>query len=89
MGVMSTILGALSLASIITVLILSYKAAGEGSRRLGATLFIALAFSISGLFIGAISKTKHDSFMLFCYLGIVLNLIAFFFDCVILYLGIY
>lgn len=88
-AVMSTILGIISIASIIIVVFLTFRAGGVAKRQYGTSLLLALIFSMIGEVLGVLSKTEKDMFYFFSYLGIVLNLLAIAAISVILYAGAY
>ena len=85
-GIMSTILGVISLATLSYAVIMSYLKAGDIPRQYGAA---AMLFSFVGAALGVISKTERDKFYLFTYLGIGLNVLALAAISVILYAGAY
>lgn len=86
---MSTILGTISLGTIVLVTILSFHARGAAKRQYGTSLFLAMIFSLVGVALGALAKTEKEKFYFFCYLGIILNLLALFAISAILYAGAY
>lgn len=88
-GIMSTILGAISIVSIILVIVISFRNGGTISPKYGVSLFLAMIFSVVGVVLGAVAKTEKDKFYLFCYIGIALNLIALLALSMILYIGSY
>lgn len=88
-GIMSTILGLLSLITLGTAVYLSYLHQGEPSERYGTAAFLAAVFMIAGLILGAVSMTEKEKFMLFRFLGIVLNVLAFAVLSLILFAGAY
>lgn len=88
-GIMSTILGLLSLITLGTAVYLSYLHQGEPSERYGTAAFLAAVFMIAGLILGAVSMTEKEKFMLFRVLGIVLNVLAFAVLSLILFAGAY
>lgn len=86
---MSTILGTISLGTIVLVTILSFQAGGAAKRQYGTSLFLAMIFSFVGVALGALAKTEKEKFYFFCYLGIILNLLALCAISAILYAGAY
>lgn len=86
-GVMSTVLGVLSVGSLILAAYLSYVEKGAENMRYGAACFLALIFAFVGIVLGAVSKTERDKFYLFSYVGIALNLAAVGLASLILYAG--
>lgn len=88
-GIMSTILGVISLATLAYAVIMSYFRAGNIPRQYGAAAMLVMIFAFVGIVLGVISKTERDKFYLFTYLGIVLNVLALAVISVILYAGAY
>lgn len=88
-GIMSTILGVISLATLAYAVVMSYLRAGDIPRQYGAAAMLVMIFAFVGIGLGAVSKTERDKFYLFSYLGIVLNVLALAVISVILYAGAY
>lgn len=88
-GIMSTILGAISLLTLIYVVAMSYKMAGQVPQNYGNATFLATIFAFIGVILGVVSKSERDRFYLFTYLGIGLNVLALAVASVILYAGAY
>lgn len=88
-GIMSTILGVISLATLAYAVVMSYLRAGDIPRQYGAAAMLVMIFAFVGIVLGAVSKTERDKFYLFSYLGIVLNVIVLGVISVILYAGAY
>lgn len=88
-GIMSTILGILSILTFIVAVYLSYMADGVSSERYGTAGLFASLFMFIGLGLGVWSFSEKDKFKLFPILGILFNLIAFFILSLILYAGAY
>ena len=88
-GIMSTILGTISIAAIVIVIVLSFHADGVAKRQYGTTVLLALIFSLTGIVLGVLSKLEKDMFYFFSYLGIILNLLAVCAVSFILYAGAY
>lgn len=88
-GIMATILGVISLATLAYAVVTSYLRAGDIPRQYGAAAMLVMIFSFVGIILGVISKTERDRFYLFSYLGIALNLLALVVISVILYAGAY
>lgn len=88
-GIMSSILGILSIVTFITAVYLSYRGKGESSARYGAAGVLASVFMLVGLGLGIYSCTEKDRFRFFPILGIILNGAAFFILSLILYAGAY
>ena len=88
-GIMSTILGIISLATLAYAIIMSYLRAGDIPRQYGTAAMLVMIFAFVGIILGVVSKTERDKFFFFTYLGIVLNVLALVVISVILYAGAY
>lgn len=86
-SIMSTILGVLSVASLILAAYLSYMDKGKENMRYGAACFLALIFAFIGVGSGVAGRMEKDKFYLFSYIGIALNLAAIGLASLILYAG--
>jgi hypothetical protein len=88
-GIMATILGVISLASLVYVIADSYTKAGDVPLQYGAVAFLTMIFAFVGIVLGVMSKSDRDKFYFFSYLGIVLNVLVLAALSVILYAGAY
>lgn len=88
-GIMSTILGIISMVSVWVAVYQTFLAKGEAATNMGVVGLMITCFSVTGVVLGYISKKEHDKFMFFPYLGMVLNVIALGCVSVILYAGAY
>ena len=88
-GIMSTILGVISLATLVYAVVMSYLKAGDIPRQYGAAAMLVMIFAFIGIILGVVSKTERDKFFFFSYLGIALNVLALAVISVILYAGAY
>ncbi len=88
-GIMGTILGVISLISLVYIIEDSYSTAGEVPIQYGAGAFLTMIFAFVGIVLGVLSKSDKDKFYFFSYLGIVLNVIVLATLSVILYAGAY
>ena len=88
-GIMSTILGIISLVSIWMAVYQTFLARGNAATNMGVVGLVITCFSIIGLILGYVSKKEQDKFLLFPYLGMILNIIALGCISVILYAGAY
>ena len=88
-GIMSAILGMISLVSIWMAVYQTFLARGEATTNMGVVGLMITIFSAIGLVLGYLSKKEHDKFMFFPYLGMVLNILALTGISVILYAGAY
>ena len=88
-GIMSAILGIISLVSVWAAVYQTFLARGEASTNMGVVGLMITLFSATGLVLGYMAKKENDKYMLFPYLGMVLNVIALGCISVILYAGAY
>lgn len=88
-GIMSTVFGALSFATLVTAVYLSYRNGGESSARYGAAAFLAVIFLCVGVVLGIYSTTEKEKFRLFTVLGILINILAFGMLSLVLFAGAY
>lgn len=88
-GIMSTILGVISLVTLAYTVIMSYLKAGDVPVQYGAAVMLVMIFAFAGIILGVVSKAERDKFYLFSYLGIVLNVLVLLLISVILYAGAY
>lgn len=88
-GIMSTILGVLSIITLGTAIYLSYLNKGAATARYGAAALLAVIFMITGIILGVWSTTEKEKFRLFTVLGIITNVLAFGMLSIILFAGAY
>ncbi len=88
-GIMASILGIISLATLAYTLVMSYRSAGNVPREYGAAALLVTIFAFVGVALGVISKTEKDKYYFFSYLGIILNVAALAVISAILYAGAY
>ncbi|MDR2888976.1 MAG: DUF6142 family protein [Lachnospiraceae bacterium] len=88
-GIMSTILGTISIGTLIFVLYFSYQRQGIIPERFAATALLALIFAFVGIALGFVGMTEKNRFRLFPGIGIGLNVIAIGLVSLILYAGAY
>lgn len=86
-GIMSTILGAISLAALGAVVFLAYRSGGEAAPGFGVTGILALIFSLTGVVLGILTIRDKNYYRLFPVLGTLLNLLALGGISLILYAG--
>ena len=86
-GVMSAILGAISVGTLITAVFLTYRNGGQAQTRYAAAAFVAAVFSVVGIVLGIMSRFERDIFKLFPNLGIILNSLSILFVIGVLILG--
>ncbi len=88
-GIMATILGVISLATLVYMMVMSYQRAGDIPRQYGAAALLSMLFAFVGIVLGVISKSERDKFYFFSYLGIGLNVLVLAVLSAILYAGAY
>ncbi len=88
-GIMATILGMISIASLGDIIVNSYRNDGQVPLQYGAVAFLTMLFAFAGIVLGVLSKSERDKFYFFSYLGIVLNVLVLAALSVILYAGAY
>lgn len=87
-GIMSAVLGALSVFTLTLSVLLSYRNGGQALVQYAAAAFVAAIFSCLGLILGIMSRFERDIFKLFPNLGIILNLLSVLFIIFLLILGL-
>lgn len=87
-GIMSAILGTISLLSIGAAIYLTYQNDGSAKPQYGAAIFLVLIFAVAGLALGMLSRMEKDNYYLFPHLGIGLNFLSLAMISMILYAGI-
>ena len=88
-GIMGSILGVISLATLGYSIVISYWNKGDVPMQYGAAVFLAMIFAFAGVILGVTSKTERDRYYFFSYLSIVLNVLALATVSMILYAGAY
>lgn len=88
-AVMSTVFGALSLISLVTVLYLAYRGAGEAPVGFGVGGVFILIFAVIGLVLGVLAVQEKDKYMFFGRLGCILNVLSLLGISGVLYAGAY
>lgn len=87
-GIMSAILGVISVASIVTAVYLTYRNGGNAKPQYAVVLFLVMLFALTGLVLGILSRMEKDKYYLFPHLGIGLNFASLAMISMILYAGI-
>lgn len=86
-AVMATILGCISLLSLVIVIYLSYSTQGAGYGSMGMTGLLITVFSLIGLVLGILTAMEKERYLLFPVMGIVLNTVSLAGISIILYAG--
>lgn len=89
LGIMSTILGVISLVTLGISVYYSYLNKGVITERYGTSSFLAFIFMMIGLGLGVFSLREQEKFRLFSVLGIAVNVLAFVVVSLILFAGAY
>ena len=85
---MSTILGVITLLSMVFEIIFTFRNQGEAKVGYGLTSILALIFSGTGLGLGIKTRLEKDMYYIFANIGIALNVLMLGFMIYILVLGI-
>ena len=88
-GIMSFLLGIISIISIILAVFFTFQNKGVAAFNYGIVVLLATLFSIVGLTLGILAKTEKDKYYFFCYMGMILNFIGLVMISGILYVGAY
>ena len=75
-AIMGSILGIISIASLIIVIFLSYQKQGDAPAGYGLTGLLATIFSVIGLVLGVVTARVRDTYPVFPWLAITLNGVA-------------
>ncbi len=84
---MSTILGIISIVSMIIVIYLTYLKDGNATNGYGMTGLFATVFSLIGFVLGIVALREKDTYKLFSWLGTVLNVLMLAGMVFLIYLG--
>ncbi|MBQ3544698.1 MAG: hypothetical protein IJA34_06905 [Lachnospiraceae bacterium] len=83
-GIVSSILGAISLCLVVVGVVISYKENGNAGLAVGAIGSIAFILNCIGMIIGLRSFKERDKFYLFSWIGVIANGIMWIMMCVII-----
>ncbi len=86
-GIMSFVLGVISVCTIALAVYFSYKNGGQALARYAMAVLFCLFYSLAGLILGIISRFERDIFKLFPNLGIALNALSLIAIGILLYLA--
>ncbi|MCR5670760.1 MAG: DUF6142 family protein [Butyrivibrio sp.] len=87
-GIMSSVLGIISVGALIAAVLFTYRDGGQAQLRYAAAAFVAAIFSVVGFVLGIMSRFEKDIFKLFPNLGIILNFISIVFIIFVVVLGL-
>lgn len=85
-GIMSTILGVISVGSLTYAIIYSFVMNGTIPHRFGVASALALFYSLVGMVLGLYCFKLKDVFHLFAVIGIIFNGVALLVDAFLLWL---
>lgn len=88
-GILSSVLGLISVSTIAYAVYLSYRNGGQAEARYAVAVMICLVYSIAGLVLGILSRMEKDIFRLFPTLGIVLNVLSLIWVGLLLYFSFF
>lgn len=88
-AIMSTILGIISMVSLIIVIYLTYLKDGQAPISYGLTGLLIVMFSFTGLLLGLFSLKESDRYHLFQWIGLIVNGIVLIAMAFIIYAGMY
>ena len=86
-GILSAVLGCISVTTYILTVVLTYKNGGQALMQYAAAAFVAAIFSVVGLVLGIMSRFEKDIFKFFPNMGIILNALAVLFVAFIIVLN--
>ena len=75
-GIMSVIMGMISVVSIYLSIYLTYKNKGTALMQYGSTVFLSLIYSVAGLVLSILAFKEQDIYKLYPVLGLILNTIS-------------
>ncbi len=87
-GIMSAILGAISVASVCLAVYLTYQNKGVAPAQYGSVILLSLIFAVTGMVLGILAMLEKDIFRIFPVTGIILNSMTIIAGGFILYLGV-
>ena len=75
-AIMATILGAISMISMLIVVYLTYMDGGRTQVKYGVTGFLSTIFSMVGLGLGIAALRDKNYYRVFPWIGFILNLLV-------------
>ncbi len=88
-GIISVILGAVSLVGLIAAIILSFANRGVTPARLGGAGLVGMISAVLGFCVGMYATRERDAYMVFPRTGVILNAVAAVAWSYIIVVGIY
>ncbi|MCR5102223.1 MAG: DUF6142 family protein [Butyrivibrio sp.] len=86
-GIMSSILGVISVFAIILAAVLTFYNGGIAKPNYAMAVILAGIYSVAGLVLGIISRLEKDIYKFFPNLGIFLNVVAILCVACVIYLA--
>ena len=87
-AIMGTILGVISMVSLVIVVFLAYQKQGDVPVGYGLTGLLATIFSIIGLVLGGLTVRETDNYVFFSWMALILNGIVLTAIGILLYAGV-
>ena len=87
-AIMGTILGVISMVSLVIVVFLAYQKQGDVPVGYGLTGLLATIFSIIGLVLGGLTVRETDNYVFFPWMAVILNGIVLTAIGILLYAGV-
>lgn len=87
-GVMSAILGCLSVITLGLSVFFTYRDGGLAQVKYAAAAMLAAVFSVAGFVLGIQARFERDIFKIFPNIGIILNSLSIIFVIVVLIMGL-
>lgn len=87
-AIMGTILGVISMVSLVIVVFLAYQKQGDVPVGYGMTGLLATIFSIIGLVLGGLTVRETDNYVFFSWMALILNGIVLTAIGILLYAGV-
>ena len=87
-GIMSTVLGRISVVSVCIAVYLTYRNRGDAPMQYGAVIVLSIIYAGIGLILGIRSSMEQDIFRFFPVTGILFNVAAMAACSFILYMGV-
>ena len=84
---MSTILGVISITTLVLIIYFSFLRKGFVPEQYAATMLITILFSLIGIILGVIGMFEKEKFHLFPGIGLFFNAIALSLIGIIIYSG--
>lgn len=88
-GILSSVLGLISVSTIVYAVYLSYQNGGQAEARYAVAVMICFVYSVAGLVLGILSRMEKDIFRLFPTLGIILNVLSIIWVGLLLYFSFF